>query len=324
MGENGALRVGVVGVGYFGRFHAQKYAAMNACDLIAVADGNAERAAAVSEELQVEALSDHRDLLGRVDAVSITVPDAAHFPVARDFLSQGVHVLLEKPMTDNLDDADTLIEIARERNVILQVGHIERFSSAYLAVAEHIDRPLFIQSDRISPFDPRGLNTDVVLDLMIHDIDIIMALTGSPVESIDAVGAPVLSGREDIANSRIHFTNGCVANVTASRVGQKTERRIRIFQKDCLIVVDFVQGRLVRVVRGGKGIPVPGLPDFAMTEDRFEKGDSLRREVESFVRCVTTGAVPKVDGAAGRAALQTALQIRDSLSAHRERLHIDI
>ncbi len=323
MGDSGNLRVGVVGVGYFGRFHAQKYAALPSCDLVAVVDRDPQRALAVAEELQVEALDDPRALLGRVDAVSITVPDAQHFPVAREFLSNGVHVLLEKPITDNLDDADTLIALARDKGVVLQVGHIERFSSAYLAVSRHIHRPLFVQSDRISPFDPRGLNTDVVLDLMIHDIDIIMALADSPVESVDAVGAPVLSSREDIANSRIRFANGCIANVTASRVGQKTERRLRVFQQDGLLVVDFMQGRLVRILRNGEGMPVPGLPDFAMTEDRFEKGDSLMREVESFLHAVATGTPPKVDGAAGRAALQTALKIRDGLKAHRERLQIE-
>ena len=249
-------------------------------------------------------------------------PTQEHFSVARDFLSHGVHVFLEKPITDNLEDADRLIRLAGERGLVLQVGHIERFSSAYLAVSRHIDRPLFLQSDRISPFDPRGLNTDVVLDLMIHDIDIIMALADSPVAAIDAVGAPVLSSREDIANSRIHFENGCVANVTASRVGQKTERRLRVFHQHGLLVVDFVQGRLIRIERGGHGMPLPNLPDFTMTEDRFEKGDPLRREIESFVRCVATGEQPRVDGNAGRAALETALRIRRSLQGHRDRLQL--
>ncbi len=323
MRESGNLKAAVVGVGYFGRFHAQKYAALQSCDLVGVVDRNTERAVAVAEELQVEAVDDHRQLLGKVDLVSITVPDAEHFPVARDFLTHGVHVLLEKPITDNLKDADTLIELAREHGVVLQVGHIERFSSAFLAVSRHIDRPLFVQSDRVAPFDPRGLKTDVVLDLMIHDIDLIMALADSPVETIDAVGAPVISDREDIANSRIRFANGCVANVTASRVGQKKERRLRIFQQNGLLVVDMVKGVLVRIVRGGEGLPIPGLPEFAMTQDHFEKGDSLNREIESFIASVRTGSPPKVDGAAGRAALEVALRIRDSLTEHRERLQID-
>ncbi len=322
MGENGKLRVAVIGVGYFGRFHAEKYAALPNCDLVAVVDRDQQRAMAAAEELRVEGLSDHRVLLGKVDAVSIAVPDVEHFPLAAEFLSHGVHTLLEKPITADLDQADRLIELASEHRVVLQVGHIERFSSAYLAVSRHVDRPLFLQSDRIAQFDPRALNTDVVLDLMIHDIDIVMALAASSVEAVDAVGAPVLSAREDIANSRIHFANGCVANVTASRVGQKTERRLRIFQQDGLLVVDFMQGRLVRITRGPGGIPVPGLPDFSMTEDRFEKGDPLRREIEAFVQCATTGTQPKVDGAAGRAALETALRIRDGLQAHRERLQI--
>ena len=322
MAENDKLRVGVVGVGYFGRFHAQKYADLPSCDLVAVVDRDAQRVEAVSAELQVEGLSDHRDLLGRVDAVSVAVPDAEHFDVAQFFLSNGVHTLVEKPIAADLDQADRLIEIAADRGAILQVGHIERFSSAYLAVSRHIDRPLFLQSDRIAQFDPRALNTDVVLDLMIHDIDIIMALAASPVEAVDAVGAPVLSSREDIANSRIHFANGCVANVTASRVGQKTERRLRVFHQDGLLVIDFMKGRLARIVRGGSGIPVPGLPDFTMTEESFEKGDPLRREIKAFVRSATTGEPPRVDGAAGRAALETALRIRDGLQAHRDRLQI--
>lgn len=313
----GNLRVGVVGVGYFGRFHAEKYAALHSCDLVAVVDTDRARACAVAETVGADALTDHRTLIGSVDAVSVAVPNAAHFDVARDFLAGGVHVLLEKPITDRLDAADELIEVARRSRAILQVGHIERFSSAFLAAAKHVHRPLYVQSDRVSPFDPRCQDTDVVLDSMIHDIDLIMALADSPVVRVDAVGAPVLSSREDIANSRIRFANGCVANVTASRVGQKTERRLRIFHPDGMLVVDFMEGRVVRLTRGtGDGDPVPGLPQFVRAEERLEKGDSLQREIIAFLNSVTTGRPPKVDGRAARAALETALKIRDSLKAH--------
>lgn len=311
------LRVGVVGVGYFGWFHAEKYAALHSCDLVAVVDRDHARAGTVAETFGVEALTDHRLLLEEIDAVSIAVPNVEHFAVARDFLANGVHVLLEKPITDNLDTADELIEIARKSTAILQVGHIERFSSAYLAIAKHVHQPLYFQSDRISPFDPRSRDTDVVLDLMIHDIDVITALADSPVVSVDAVGAPVLSAREDIANSRIRFANGCVANVTASRVGQKKERRLRIFHPAGLLVIDFMEGRVVRLARGD-GDPIPGLPEFAKVEERLEKGDSLRREIVAFLNSVRTGRPPKVDGKAGRAALETALKIRDSVKVHRE------
>lgn len=313
------IRVGVVGVGYFGRFHAEKYAALPSCELVGVADIDPARALAVGRSLGVEAMDDHRRLLGAVDAVSIAVPNAAHFDVAREFLAGGVHVLLEKPITDRLETADALIDIARRNGAILQIGHIERFSSAYLAIASHVHRPLYVQTDRVSPFDPRTLDTDVVLDVMIHDIDLIMALVKAPVESVDAVGTPVLSSREDIANSRIQFANGCVANVTASRVSRKKQRLLRIFQPDSYLVLDFLEGR-VRKMASGDGEAIPGLPNIAMTEERFEKGDSLNRELVDFLDSVSTGRPPRVDGDAGRDALRTALMITDSLKAHRRRI----
>ena len=227
-----------------------------ACDLVAVVDRDRQRALSAAEELQVEALTIIATCSARSTAVSITVPDAEHFPVARDFLSHGVHVLLEK-RSPTIWTAGGFADRDRPRTPARSAGRSHRAVFLGLfAVSRHIDRLLFVQSDRIAQFDPRALNTDVVLDLMIHDIDIIMALAASPVEAVDAVGAPVLSSREDIANSRMHFANGCVANVTASRVGQKTERRLRIFQQDGLLVVDFMQGRLVRIVRGGDGMPV--------------------------------------------------------------------
>ena len=297
----------------------EKYAALHSCDLVAVVDRDRQRALTVAKDLGAEALTDHIRLFGAVDAVSVAVPTSEHFTVARDCLEQGIHVLLEKPITDRLETADVLIECAGRSGAILQVGHIERFSSAFLAIARHVDRPLYVQSDRIAPFDPRTRNTDVVLDLMIHDIDLIMALADSPVEAVEAVGTPVLTSRADIANSRIRFANGCVANVTASRVGQKKERRLRIFHPRGLLVVDLLEGRLVSVARGD-GVRIPGLPDFGKIEERFEPGDSLKREIVAFLNSITTGAAPTVDGKAGRAALETALMARDSLIAHRQRI----
>jgi predicted dehydrogenase len=216
------LRTAVVGVGHFGAWHAEKYAHSQRCELVAVADIDGARAAAVGEPLGVAATADHRQLIGAVDAVSVCVPTGAHYQVAREFLEAGVHVLVEKPMTGRLETADRLIAIAERRGLVLQVGHIERFSSAYFALEKLVTRPLYFESYRIAPYRARGVDVDVVLDLMIHDIDLILALVDSPVASVDAVGAPVLSAQEDIASTRVKFANGCVASITASRVSAKT------------------------------------------------------------------------------------------------------
>jgi len=233
------LRIGVVGVGHLGQFHAEKYARMEGVELVGIADIIADRAHDVANRLGTKAFTDYKDLIEKVDAASIVVPTDLHFPASHDFLEARVDLLIEKPITETLDDADTLIQLADSKGLIIQVGHLERFNPAILALSEVIDRPLFIESDRLSGFGERGTEVDVVLDLMIHDIDIILSLVKSPIKSIHAVGVPVVTPRVDIANARLIFENGCVANVTASRISMKSMRKIRFFQKDTYVSVDY-------------------------------------------------------------------------------------
>jgi predicted dehydrogenase len=311
------IRTAVIGVGHFGKFHAEKFARLAGCDLVAVADIDAERVGDIGCEYGVEVVTDYRDLYGRVDAVSIAVPTNAHFKISRDFLNQGIHVLVEKPITDNVDAANELIEIASRNNVLLQVGHIERFSGVYTSLAEHVTRPLYIECHRIAPFLTRGTDVNVILDVMIHDIDLILALVDAPVTSVSAIGAPVLSTSEDIANARLEFANGCVATITASRVSLKTERKMRIFQPDCYITVDFKESTLTRLEAEGT-LGSSQLPKINRREWSYPETDSLELEIAGFLAAVQGKNPVQVDGAAGRDALQTAIMISDSLQAHRK------
>ncbi len=311
----GRIRTAVIGVGHFGRYHADKFATLEGSDPIAVCDTDGERAGAVAAKHGVQAVSDYRELLDKVDAVSVVVPTKAHREVAEPFLENGVHALVEKPVTDDLPGADALIRAAGQRNLILQVGHLERFSSAVQVVEKVLTRPLYIESYRIAPFQPRGTDISVILDLMIHDIDLILAFVKAPAESVDAVGAPVLTAVEDVANTRIRFANGCVANITASRISGKTERKMRIFQPDSYISIDFLTRKVV-VARKGDGELFPGVPNFRIDEQAYEEGDSLEREVETFLNAVATKSPPPVSGEDGRRALKTAIMITESLQKH--------
>ncbi len=304
----GKIRAAVVGVGYLGKFHAEKYAQIPEAELVAVVDTDREKREELAQRLGTEAVADHREILDRVDAVSIAVPTRYHHAVARDFLERGIHVLLEKPITTTLAEADDLIRIASAKKLVFQVGHLERFNPAVLALDAVLNGPRFVESIRIAPFKPRGTDVNVVLDLMIHDIDIIRTIVGSDVREIRAVGAPVFTGEEDIANARIEFGNGCVANVTASRVSFKSERKMRIFQADAYIIVDFQNRKLV-VVRRGEGEAMPGVPNVRVDEQGFEASDALLEEIRSFVRSVAAGSPPKVPAEDGRAALEIALRI---------------
>ena len=321
-GADGELRLGVVGVGHFGRYHAEKMAALDGAHLVAVADRDRARAADVAARLGTEAESDHRALIGRIDAASVAVPAAAHYDVVRDFLDAGIHVLVEKPFTERVATAEDLTALAEAKGLVLQVGLIERFSDAFRTVAPRITKPVYIESARISPFSERGTDVSVVLDLMIHDIDIILALVDAPVAEVDAVGAPVFSASEDIANARLKFANGCTANVTASRVSLKTERTLRIFQPDVYIKVDHGD-RSIRVARRKEDAKAPTGPDAVALEHlRFEKGDALRREIESFVQTIRTGGVPAVTGADGVRSLEVAHRITASIHENRARLDL--
>ncbi len=312
MSLNKKIRTAVVGVGYLGGFHAEKYAALPESELVAVVDVDRERAESVAVRLGAKAFTDHRDILGMVDAVSISVPTQCHFEVARDFLLQGTAILLEKPITTTLYEADELIRIARETGAVLQVGHLERFNPVVMALDGILNEPRFIESIRIAPFKPRGTDVNVVLDLMIHDIDIIQHIIDSPIKRIDSIGAPVFTDEEDIANARIQFENGCVANVTASRISLKSERRMRIFQPDAYITLDF-QNKKVAVFRKGEGEMFPGIPNVAIDQRELGQGDVLKTEIESFLQAVATKKKPVVTGEDGRRALETALRINRKL-----------
>lgn len=306
------LRAAVIGVGYLGSFHAQKYASIPDVQLVGVADTDPARAGAVAASLGVTPHGDHRELIGQVDAVSIAVPTQFHHCVARDFLAAGVHVLIEKPITVTIEEADELISLAASRGVVFQVGHLERFNPVLMAIDGILSEPLFVESVRIAPFKPRGTDVNVVLDLMIHDIEIIQHIVRSEVKRVDAIGAPVFTGEEDIANARILFENGCVANVTASRISLKSERKMRIFQRDAYITLDF-QNRKVLVAKKGSGELFPGIPNVRVDERELGEADPLLREIESFIAAIRNGTAPEVSGLDGRMALSTALTINNTL-----------
>ena len=304
------VRTAVIGVGYLGRFHAQKYAALPESQLVAVVDARPDARDKVAAEVGCRAVADYREILGVVDAVSIATTTPAHFPIAKECLERGVHVLVEKPITETPDQARALIETAARRGCILQVGHLERFNSAILALEGVLGTPRFIESHRLAPFKERGTDVNVVLDLMIHDIDLIQSLVGSPIVSIDAVGTSVFSRELDIANARIRYANGCVANTTASRVSMKMERKLRLFQDDAYVSIDLQQKVLTIVRKPPAGAAVtPG--QVSIEERSFEQGDALRFEIEAFLRSICEGRPPVVSGEDGLRALETAIRITE-------------
>ncbi|MBM4218029.1 MAG: Gfo/Idh/MocA family oxidoreductase [Gammaproteobacteria bacterium] len=309
----GAIRVAVIGAGYLGRFHARKYASESACTLVAVADTRAEAREALARELNTRGVADHRELLGHVDAVSIVTTTPAHHAIARDFLEAGAHVLVEKPITETPEQARDLIALAARRGRILQVGHLERFNPAVVAAEGRLEGVRFIECQRLAPFKERGTDVNVVLDLMIHDIDIVQSIVGRPIDSIDAVGTPVFSGAVDIANARIRFTGGCVANVTASRVSLKTERKLRVFRDDAYLSIDLQQRILTTITKRSTPLAAGESP-VNIEEQSFEQGDALRAEIQSFLDCIATGRPPVIDGEAGLRALETAIRITEMLA----------
>jgi len=304
----------VVGVGYLGRFHARKYAAIDTAELVAVVDIDEQAARRLAEDCGCRALTDYRDIIGEVEAVSIAVPTVRHYDIARDFLDAGIHVLLEKPIASTLEEARALTRLARERGVVFQIGHLERFNAAFLDLGGFELKPLFIESHRVAPFKPRCTDVNVVLDLMIHDIDLILGMVKSPVRSLAANGTSVLSDELDIVNARLEFENGCVANVTSSRVSVKSERRMRIFQPEAYISIDFQNSGLA-VHRIGDREMFPGVPEILREESSFEENDALRREIESFVSAVRDGTPVVVTGEDGLRALETAMRISAMVDA---------
>jgi predicted dehydrogenase len=307
-------RVAVIGAGYLGRFHAQKYAALPGIELIGVVDPDAGARERVAREVGCAAFADYRELLGKVDAVSVVTPTPLHHRVSKDFLEAGAHVLVEKPITATLGEARELIDTAARCGKVLQVGHLERFNPAIVAVEGILDRPRFVESNRLAPFKPRGTEVSVVLDLMIHDIDLIQNIVGSPVSSIDAVGAPVFTDEVDIASARIRFENGCVADATASRISMKSERKLRVFQADAYLSIDLQQKVLTHVRKAG-GAPAGDMPRVEIEERSFDAGDALRDEIQSFLDCIGAGRRPVVSGEDGLRALETAIRIGELVGA---------
>ncbi len=305
------IRAAVIGVGYLGTFHAEKYANLEGVELAGVVDADATRAAAVGRRLGTHHFTDYRELFGRVDCVSLAVPTPAHFPLAADLLEHDIDVLVEKPMTETAAQGRQLAALAAAHGRILQVGHLERFNPAIRSLAGILTRPRFIECHRLAPFVERGTEVDVILDLMIHDLDVILSVVDAPVERVEAVGVPVLSETVDIANARLRFASGAIANVTASRVARKRERKIRFFQADTYVSVDYGE-KTVRICRRLPAVG-GGLPTIDVAEHRFGDADPLFDEIEAFVRAVRVRERPLVDGTAAVRALEVAEQIRGAL-----------
>lgn len=297
------LNIVVVGVGRLGANHARIYSELENVNLLAICDTNAQRHKEIGFQLKVDTCADYRDLLKKdLDAVSIAVPTTLHYEVAKDFINAGMNVLIEKPITTNLKEADDLIKMARKKGLIIQVGHIERFNSAFQAIKPIIKNPRFIETHRLSPFPNRSLDIGVVLDVMIHDIDIILGLIKDKIKAIEAVGVKVLTSKEDIANARISFGNGCVCNLTASRVSDEYMRKIRIFLENAYISLDYNAQEAFIYKKEANQITKDALP--------IEKEEPLKKEIESFVDCIINQKQPVVSGEDARDALKVALGIQ--------------
>ncbi len=309
------IKVGVIGVGYLGKFHAQKYAAMAGADLCGVADVDFAAASKVAAECGTIAFADYKELLDKVDAISVVVPTTLHHQVAGVCIEKNVDMMIEKPMTSTLAEADDLIKRAETKNLIIQVGLLEQYNPAVLAMEEYLHKPVFIESHRIHTFKGRGVDVDVVLDLMIHDIDIILSIVDSPIESIHAVGIPVVTPATDIANARLVFVNGCTANVTVSRISQDNIRRIRVFQAGSFVSVDYGKKEMT-YIRQEPMLGDDGLPKREVVHSCYMEKDALEAELLDFVDNVRNRTNPKVSGRAGRRAQAVAMEIIEQLKKH--------
>ncbi len=310
--EMTAIRAGVVGVGHLGRFHAEKYQKLDGVELVGVCDIDSGRAREVGNQLKVAAFADLDELLARCQAISIATPTSAHFETANRALERGLDVLVEKPITTTVAEAEQLLETARRNNRILQVGLLERFNPVFTETRQHLNRPRFIEVHRLSRFSFRSLDIDVILDLMIHDLDLVHELTASEITSVDAVGVPVISTQTDIANVRIHFANGAIANLTASRVSINRERRIRIFQPDGYFSLDFGNFSATFCRRPADS-GTASLPEVSAQEFSFPQSDNLLLEIEDFIAAVRLRRRPVVSGEDGLRVLKTAVRIKDAI-----------
>jgi len=300
------LRVAVFGVGYLGRFHAQKYSAMEDVDLVGVVDSDGDRAREVARELGTRSYTSMDPIMDLIDAASVAVPTPSHASVAAPLLGRGIAVLVEKPLASTIEDARRIIEAAESSGAALQVGHLERFNPALVSLKDSISEPMFIEAHRISPFRARGTDVDVILDIMIHDLDIILELVGSPVESIEAVGVNVLTDTVDIANARLRFKSGCIANITSSRISADVMRKIRIFQKNAYISLDFAKA-------SADVYTLDALRRIAHRRLVMSESDALSSEIRAFVDAVRTGEPVPVDGKAGLRALEAAFAVKNAL-----------
>ncbi|HTZ39953.1 MAG TPA: Gfo/Idh/MocA family oxidoreductase [Syntrophales bacterium] len=309
------IRIGVVGIGHLGNYHLQKYQKLENVHIAGVADVDRSRSDKAAAAFGCAAFSDHRDLVDRVDAVSITVPTQAHHTVAKDFLAAGKDVLLEKPFTATLEEADDLIALAAAQDLVLQVGFIERFNPAIVALDKVIRQPLFIESHRLHPFVERGTDVDVVLDLMIHDLDLILHYVRSPITNVEAVGVSVLSDKVDIANVRLTFENGCVANITASRITLKHMQKLRFFGLEGYHSVDFSKREVVSLARREKE---RGKMEIGLNDVKVRPHDPLEEEIRAFVDCVVNRGIPRVSGLEARKSLELALLINEKMKTGKD------
>ncbi len=312
------IRVAVAGTGEFGRNHARVYREIEGAELAGVYDLDWDRAATVAAEFQTRVLTSFDELRACADAVSVAVPTVAHAEVGSRLLEMGLDILVEKPMAVNLAEADALLDVAKKNNRILQVGHVERFNPAVIAVEPILNRPLFFEVHRLGVFTPRSLDVDVIYDLMIHDLDILLALVKEPVTEVKAVGIPVLTDKVDIAHARLEFAGGAVANVTASRVSTERVRKMRFFQQHEYISLDYARRDALRV-----GVKIPGpQPEFGFEKLNAPAVEPLRAELEAFVDAVRTREEPRTNGAAGRAALELASRVMASIQEHSARVNV--
>jgi predicted dehydrogenase len=311
------MRFAVIGVGNLGEHHARIYSQIPDIKLVGVADINQKRADRIAQTYNTKAYYDYHSLIDKVDAVSIVVPTTLHYEIGKEFLSAGKHCLIEKPLTTILQEAEELISIAKQKNLILQVGHIERFNSAIIGVQKYVNNPKFIESDRLGPYDPRVSDVGVVLDLMIHDLDIVLFLVQSKVKELEAYGTSIFSPHEDIVKVRLKFENGCVADISASRVTHGKYRKLRIFQPDAYISIDYTTQRF-RIYRK-KTPDAKSMQDIEIISPKIERLEPLKQEILHFVDCVRTGKTPLVSGQHGRDALELALEILKRLKRYPEK-----
>jgi predicted dehydrogenase len=317
-GQTGKVRVAVVGTGEFGRNHARVYRELEGAELAGIYDTDEGRARAVAAEYQTQTFARLEELQGKADAVSVAVPTVDHAAVGCQLMQMGLDVLVEKPMAVNLNEADALLEAAKRHQRILQVGHVERFNPAVLVVEPILNRPLFFEVHRLGVFTPRSLDVDVIYDLMIHDLDILLALVNEPVDEVKAVGIPVLTDKVDIAHARLEFSGGAVANITASRVSTERVRKMRFFQQHEYISLDYARRDALRI-----GVKKPGpQPEFGFEKLPAPNVEPLHAELEAFVDAVRTRREPRTSGAAGRAALELAERVMRSIQEHAERVQL--